>query len=737
MEQSLGSDSGPADKSRVLNVKPLRCLVPIFPSPPNFSPFSPGQSAPFVCANPSGPFPSGFAPFYPFFSPTDSQRPPEQNSQTPFGVHNQPGPFGFNNPIPGAVPITSFRTPPPPPPPGVAANGDTGPSRRNYQTHTTGIQSQSQSEEADDNEYSETPNQNAQYLSSFSMHVTDAERTSKAQRSKSKSQKRGRKGQEVNFSSPEVDVELIVSNILKSCNLMAFDTFRRADGDKESVGYILMVYDLLRRRITQIEDGKEATPGVTRRPDLRSGTILMNKGIRTNIKKRIGLVPGVEVGDIFFFRMEMCLVGLHAPCMAGIDYMGLKISLEEEPVAVSIVSSGGYEDNVEDGDVLIYSGQGGNIYRKDKQIIDQKLERGNLALEKSLHRGNEVRVIRGLRDVVNPTGKVYVYDGLYKIQESWVEKGKAGCNVFKYKLVRLPGQPEAFITWKSIQQWKEGLSSRAGVILPDLTSGAENLPVSLVNDVDDEKGPAYFTYFPSLRYSKPVNLTEPSFSCNCQGGCLPGNSNCSCIKKNGGYIPYNVAGVLVNNKSLIYECGPCCSCPINCRNRISQAGLKVRLEVFKTKDKGWGLRSWDPIRAGAFICEYAGEVVNDCKVEELGSESEDDYIFDATRTYQPLGVLPGDSNKAHQVPFPLIISAKNVGNVARFMNHSCSPNVFWQPVLRESNSESYLHIAFFAIRHIPPMTELTYDYGITQSGKADERKKRCLCGLLKCRGHFY
>lgn len=737
MEQSLGSDSGPADKSRVLNVKPLRCLVPIFPSPPNFSPFSPGQSAPFVCANPSGPFPSGFAPFYPFFSPTDSQRPPEQNSQTPFGVHNQPGPFGFNNPIPGAVPITSFRTPPPPPPPGVAANGDTGPSRRNYQTHTTGIQSQSQSEEADDNEYSETPNQNAQYLSSFSMHVTDAERTSKAQRSKSKSQKRGRKGQEVNFSSPEVDVELIVSNILNSCNLMAFDTFRRADGDKESVGYILMVYDLLRRRITQIEDGKEATPGVTRRPDLRSGTILMNKGIRTNIKKRIGLVPGVEVGDIFFFRMEMCLVGLHAPCMAGIDYMGLKISLEEEPVAVSIVSSGGYEDNVEDGDVLIYSGQGGNIYRKDKQIIDQKLERGNLALEKSLHRGNEVRVIRGLRDVVNPTGKVYVYDGLYKIQESWVEKGKAGCNVFKYKLVRLPGQPEAFITWKSIQQWKEGLSSRAGVILPDLTSGAENLPVSLVNDVDDEKGPAYFTYFPSLRYSKPVNLTEPSFSCNCQGGCLPGNSNCSCIKKNGGYIPYNVAGVLVNNKSLIYECGPCCSCPINCRNRISQAGLKVRLEVFKTKDKGWGLRSWDPIRAGAFICEYAGEVINDCKVEELGSESEDDYIFDATRTYQPLGVLPGDSNKAHQVPFPLIISAKNVGNVARFMNHSCSPNVFWQPVLRESNSESYLHIAFFAIRHIPPMTELTYDYGITQSGKADERKKRCLCGSFKCRGHFY
>ena len=44
--------------------------------------------------------------------------------------------------------------------------------------------------------------------------------------------------------------------------------------------------------------------------------------------------------------------------------------------------------------------------------MDQKLERGNLALEKSLHRGNEIRVIRGFKDFANPTGKVY---GLIKV----------------------------------------------------------------------------------------------------------------------------------------------------------------------------------------------------------------------------------------------------------------------------------------------------------------------------------
>ncbi|XVF07048.1 hypothetical protein REPUB_Repub06bG0103500 [Reevesia pubescens] len=702
MEESGGGQQESVDKSRVLNVTPLRCLVPIFPSAPNFTSFPyphPQAAAPFVCSPPCGPFPSGFAPFYPFSGSSVSY----QNMQTP-------PPFGFSGAIPAPVPINSFST---------AANGDAGSSRRSYRGCAP-----SQSEE---DGYSD------------GVHVIDAEDSSKAAITKKKTQKRTRAGssQDINVASSDVDIDAMVDRILESFNLMDFDTFRRADGDKESVGYIRLIYDVLRRKISQIEDSKESTPGVTRRPDLRAGTILMNKGIRTNIRKRIGVVPGVEVGDIFFFRMEMCLIGLHAPSMAGIDYMGLKVSQDEEPVAVSIVSSGGYEDNSEDGDVLIYSGQGGNVYKRGMELTDQKLERGNLALEKSLHRGNEVRVIRGVKDMANLTGKIYVYDGLYKIQDSWVEKGKSGCNVFKYKLVRLSGQPNAFTVWKSVQQWRDGNAARVGVILTDLTSGAESVPVSLVNDVDDEKGPAYFKYYPWLKYSKPVNSTDSSTGCSCHGGCLASNSNCPCIQRNGGYLPYTANGVLVSQKTLIHECGSSCNCPPNCKNRISQTGLKVRLEVFKTKDEGWGLRSWDPIRSGAFICEYAGEVINLSRAEELGGENDDDYIFDATRTNQPGEVMLGVSNETPKVPFPLIISAKDSGNVARFMNHSCSPNVFWLPVLRENSKECDLHIVFYAIRHIPPMTELTYNYGLVPPDKAHQRKKKCLCGSAKCVGYFY
>ncbi|KAF7801382.1 histone-lysine N-methyltransferase, H3 lysine-9 specific SUVH1-like [Senna tora] len=682
MEQSMGQDSVPAhgsfDKSRVLNVKPLRSLVPLFPSTSNAAPSSNVQGgAPFVSVSPSGPFPPGISPFYPFFFSPESQRLSEQNLQTPAGV--------------AAVPINSFRTPTP-----------RGRSNRGF---------------TEEDGYS-----NSQQVN-FDATETDTEEGGRLRSRKKKG--KGRLG-----SGSDVDVDAVANDILKSINPVVFDVLNQPDGSKDAVSYTLLIYEVLRRKITQIEDLKEGNPGVARRPDLRAGTIMLSKGVRTNSKKRIGAAPGVEVGDIFFFRMELCIVGLHSPSMAGIDYLGIKFSQEEEPLAVSIVSSGGYEDNAEDGDVLIYSGQGGA-----KGASDQKLERGNLALEKSLHRGNEVRVIRGLRDIATPGGKIYVYDGLYKIQDSWVDKAKTGFNVFKYKLVRLPGQPEAYTTWKSILQWSEKSTSRVGTILPDLTSGAEKLPVCLVNDVDNEKGPAYFTYSPTLKNLKPTNPLDPSAGCNCVGGCLPGNYNCSCIQKNGGHLPYAPNGVLLDLKSVIYECGPSCQCPPNCRNRITQGGLKFRLEVFKTKNKGWGLRSWDPIRAGAFICEYAGEVIDNARMEELGGENEDDYIFDSTRIYQQLEIFPSET-EAPKIPYPLYITARNDGNVARFMNHSCSPNVFWRPVVRENKGASDLHIAFHAVRHIPPMTELTYDYGIVLPLKAGQRKKKCLCGSAKCRDYF-
>ncbi|GAB2287506.1 hypothetical protein Dimus_021881 [Dionaea muscipula] len=705
MEASAGQSSVPPasafDKSRVLDIKPLRTLVPMFPNPP--------QAPPFVCSSPFGPFPSGFSPFYPFSAAQGAQGSPEAEEQQGEPSFRAPNHHdgGFETPA-AAVPLRSFGTPQM----GAgahfsgASNGDTG--------------------------------------SSFGVggdgFTLRSRRSGSNAQGSNQSQKRGRNVRD--RASVEASKRALQNSAL------GLNPAQKEDGDRELVKHVMLKFDAVRRRLSQLEDSKEAPSGLIKRADLKSANIMLTAGIRTNARKRIGGVPGVEIGDIFFFRMELCVVGLHAPSMAGIDYMTVNGEMGEEPLAVSIVSSGGYEDEAEDEDVLIYTGQGGNLggganTRKNKEITDQKLVRGNLALDRSSRRGNEIRVVRGLRESLNSVSKVYVYDGLYRIQDSWVAKTQSGANSFKYKLIRVQGQPSALAVWQSVQRWKAGNASRPGLILPDLTSGAEISPVSLVNDIDDEKGPSYFTYFPTVRYSKSFNLSQPSCGCSCQKECSAGDLNCSCIRKNGGDFPYTTNGVLVSRKPLVYECGPSCPCIPNCKNRVSQTGLKVRLEVFKTKNRGWGLRSWDPIRSGTFICEYAGEVMDKAKLDRDEGEN-NDYVFDTTRTfdrsfkwnYDPVLIdeeTHGESNEEYDIPFPLAISAKDAGNIARFMNHSCSPNVFWQPIVYDHNSESFIHIAFFAMRHIPPMTELTYDYGVSQS---ERRRKQCLCGSPKCKGYF-
>ncbi|KAB1225018.1 Histone-lysine N-methyltransferase, H3 lysine-9 specific SUVH3 [Morella rubra] len=711
MEGGSGYNSIPPstsfDKSRVLDVKPLRSLKPVFPST--------SEAPPFVCAPPNGPFPPGFTPFYPFSAPQVSQTSPNLNHGNPPPV---PMPMG---PIP--APLRAFRSSQSPGIPGIF-NGNTTQPTETFR-------------EVDENADGLRMNEDG--------YVDGQKRAAPHLRGSSSSQKKTRKNKVTKSSLSGIAAKRprdFVEDI---------SPVERSNGNRELVYEVLLRFDALRRRLSQMEEAKEQSVGIIKRADLKAGNILMSRGVRTNMTRRIGAVPGVEIGDIFFFRIELCVVGLHAQSMGGIDYMIIKDNLDEEPLAMSIVSSGGYDDDAEDGDVLIYSGQGGNFGKKDKQASDQKLERGNLALERSVRRANDIRVIRGIKDAVNPSSKVYIYDGLYRIQESWSEN-KSGCNIFKYKFVRMPGQPGAFAVWKSIQKWKEGLSSRVGLILPDLTSGAESLPVSLVNDVDEEKGPAHFSYFPTLRYLKSFNLTQHSIGCDCHNACQPGDLNCGCIRKNGGDFPYTNNGILVGRKPLIHECSPACSCFPNCKNRVSQHGLKVHLEVFRTTDRGWGLRSWDPIRAGTFICEYAGEVVDEVKGRRGGEEGEnDEYLFDTNRVYNTFKwncepelleeESSGDANEDYKIPFPLVISAKTIGNVARFMNHSCSPNVFWQPVLYEQSNQSFLHIAFFAMGHIPPMKELTYDYGISRSDEVDgdielNRKKKCLCGSSNCRGYF-
>jgi len=53
--------------------------------------------------------------------------------------------------------------------------------------------------------------------------------------------------------------------------------------------------------------------------------------------------------------------------------------------------------------------------------------------------------------------------------------------------------------------------------------------------------------------------------------------------------------------------------------------IELWIQVFKTKSKGWGVRTWDSILPGALICEYTGVLRRTTEVEGL---LENNYIFD-------------------------------------------------------------------------------------------------------------
>ena len=147
--------------------------------------------------------------------------------------------------------------------------------------------------------------------------------------------------------------------------------------------------------------------------------------------RSFGHIDGVPTGTTFATRKEASDALVHRPHQAG-------ISGSPTDGADSIVVSGGYEDDVDSGAVIIYTGQGGNDPNTKKQIDHQGFDRGNGALAKSCDEGLPVRVVRGSAGnrLYSPaTG--YRYDGLFRVDQYWHEVGRSGFRVYRFRLVKL------------------------------------------------------------------------------------------------------------------------------------------------------------------------------------------------------------------------------------------------------------------------------------------------------------
>ncbi|KAI3823063.1 hypothetical protein L1987_04489 [Smallanthus sonchifolius] len=483
-----------------------------------------------------------------------------------------------------------------------------------------------------------------------------------------------------------------------------------------------MIYDSLRVLVVN-EDEKRRSFEIVRSPrsrgDLKAATVMKERGLWLNRDKRIvGAIPGVHVGDVFFFRMELCVVGMHGQAQAGIDYLTSSQSSNGEPIATSVIVSGGYEDDEDAGDVIIYTGHGGQD-KHSRQVVHQKLEGGNLAMERSMHYGIEVRVIRGFRYEGSASGKVYVYDGLYKIVEAWFDVGKSGFGVFKFKLVRIENQIEM---GSSLLKFAENLRTRPLEVRPmgyvsfDISMKKETVPVFLFNDIDSNHEPMYYDYLATTVFPPFVyHLGGKGGGCNCVSGC---SQDCFCAKKNGGEFAYDSNGLLVRGKPLIFECGPHCHCPATCQNRVSQKGVRNRFEVFRSRETGWGVRSLDLIQAGSFICEYTGVGLTR-EQAQLFTMNGDALVYPNRfgERWAEWGDLSQIFSDYVRPSYPCVppldfgMDVSRMRNLACYMSHSSCPNVLVQLVLYDHSNIAFPHLMLFAMENIPPLRELSLDYG--------------------------
>ncbi|XP_012264079.2 histone-lysine N-methyltransferase SETDB1 [Athalia rosae] len=431
------------------------------------------------------------------------------------------------------------------------------------------------------------------------------------------------------------------------------------------------------------------------------------------------------------------------------------------------------------------------------------------------------------------------------------------------------------------------------VNIKDLSYGVENVPIPCVNELDHAL-PDTIKYSTQRQPMEGVHLNlDPEFlcGCNCEDDCQD-KEKCACWQLTiqgatlGGRMPDTAVGYVYKRlpeavATGIYECNSRCKCSVKtCLNRVVQHPLTLKLQVFKTGPRGWGIRCLNDIPHGSFICIYAGTLLTEQGANEGGKNYGDEYlaeldyveavegikegyesdvmepeepeekVADVEAQPQPVsededttkeaqdsdedfnigkkinldvdpatsirkrlrkrkkdenddrigsedtsedGSLTKDSESSsgkatstnqddRRVDCDLItisddeddgtvrrepsrfeptveptqlgsnqsksvreyfgedeavyiMDAKTTGNIGRYLNHSCDPNVFVQNVFVDTHDVRFPWVAFFALNYIRSGQELTWNYNY-DVGSIPGKVIICRCGSSNCRGRL-
>ncbi|XP_062113643.1 histone-lysine N-methyltransferase SUVR3 isoform X2 [Humulus lupulus] len=293
----------------------------------------------------------------------------------------------------------------------------------------------------------------------------------------------------------------------------------------------------------------------------------------------------------------------------------------------------------------------------------------------------------------------------------------------------------ASLTCKTLNHIAKSVTARR---CSDASRSLEKLPIPCSNSVDDQLYP-YFFYTPSqippsqfpqrqswgsISAADPsstgrfgvewVSLVDESGGCDCERCGDDGHYRCPCLRFDG-------------LEDLVSECGPSCGCELECGNRLTQREVSVLLKIVKDSKKGWCVCSAQSISKGQFICEYAGEllITNEARkrhqeYDKLASGGGFSSALLVVREHLPSG----------KACLRLNIDATRMGNVARFINHSCDGGNLSTVLVRSSGS-LLPRLTFFASKNIKENEELTFSYG---GVRLRRNGSPCFCGSSSCFG---
>ncbi|KAL3421636.1 YDG/SRA domain-containing protein [Phlyctema vagabunda] len=171
-----------------------------------------------------------------------------------------------------------------------------------------------------------------------------------------------------------------------------------------------------------------------------------------------GPIPGIHVGQSWLYRASCGSDGVHRPTISDIAGSATTGG------AVSIVLSGGYPEDVDNGINFVYTGSGGRdlqAKRTAPQTKDQELTRDNLALAKTCDatiskdggtakdwkKSLGVRVVRGSKLGSKFAPKEgYRYDGIYKLVKYEFSQGSSEHMVYRFHFRRDDQTPAPWTT---------------------------------------------------------------------------------------------------------------------------------------------------------------------------------------------------------------------------------------------------------------------------------------------------